>query len=424
MFKVLQNSWALLLGILLLMLGNGLQGSLLALSGPDRGFSVSEMSFVMSAYFLGFFGGSRTAPYLIKQVGHVRVFAALASLVSAILILYATIPAVWAWFILRVMIGFCFSGIYVVAESWLNNTASNEVRGQTLSLYLVVQMLGIVSAQFMLNIGDPNEYLLFVIPSVLISFSFLPILLSVSPVPVYEATKPMTIFELYRVSPLGCVGALLLGAIFAGLFGMGALYGKLSGLEKSEIALFVAMIYIGGMLMQYPIGLLSDRMDRRVLIAALSCACGVLTFLSIGFLDDFLVLLAVAFLIGGVANPLYSLFIAYTNDFLDYDNMAAASGGLIFLNGIGAVAGPLVVGWIMNQLGPVGFFYYLAGLLLMIGAYALYRMTRRATAGAVEEAAPYVPVTLVSSPVAVDAAREVAIEMAQEEEACESPENR
>ena len=189
MLQVLSNTWALLLGMFLLMIGNGLQGTLLGVRGEIEGFSNLEMSIVMSAYFVGFLGASRVVPEMIRRVGHVRVFAALGSFVSAVLILYPAIPHPVAWAIGRAIIGFSFCGVYVTAESWLNNGASNENRGQALSLYMVVQMIGIVSAQGMLLLADPSGYILFVVISVLVSISFAPILLSISPTPAFEATK-------------------------------------------------------------------------------------------------------------------------------------------------------------------------------------------------------------------------------------------
>lgn len=211
MFYVFTGSWALLLGMLLLMVGNGVQGTLLGIRGAIEGFSTFQMSIVMSAYFLGFLFGSRAAPELIRRVGHVRVFAALGSLISAVLVLYAAIPDWIVWALLRVLIGFCFSGVYVTAESWLNNASTNENRGQTLSLYMIVQMVGIISAQALINFADPAGFLLFVIPSVLVSLAFAPILLSVSPAPTFGTTKSMSIRQLYDVSPLGVVGIFLMG---------------------------------------------------------------------------------------------------------------------------------------------------------------------------------------------------------------------
>ena len=177
MMQVLGSAWALLLGLMLLMVGNGLQGTLLGVRGQIEGFTTFEMSIVMSGYFLGFLGGSRATPEMIRRVGHVRVFAALGSFISAILILYPTIAHPVAWTIMRILIGFCFSGVYVTAESWLNNAATNENRGKALSLYMLVQVLGIIIAQGLLLVADPSGFVLFVIPSVLVSIAFAPILL-------------------------------------------------------------------------------------------------------------------------------------------------------------------------------------------------------------------------------------------------------
>ena len=213
MIKVLGASWALFLGMFMLMVGNGLQGTLLGLRGAAEDFSAFQMSFVMSAYFVGFLGGSRLAPEMIRRVGHVRVFAALGSMISAVLILYPVLPEVWAWTLGRVVIGFCFSGVYVTAESWLNNAATNETRGQALSVYMIVQMGGIVAAQAIISQGDVSGYTLFIIPSVLVSLAFAPILLSVVPTPAFDSTKPMRLRDLIKASPLASVGMFLLGGV-------------------------------------------------------------------------------------------------------------------------------------------------------------------------------------------------------------------
>ena len=209
MFQVLSRSWALLIGMMLLMVGNGLQGTLLGVRGGIEGFSTFEMSIVMSAYFAGFLGGSRLAPEMIRRVGHVRVFAALASFISAILILYPAFAHPVAWALGRVVIGFCFSGVYVTAESWLNNSSDNANRGKALSVYMIVQMFGIVSAQALLAMGDASGYALFILSSVLVSISFAPILLSISPTPAFETAKPMPLKTLLETSPLGCWGMFL-----------------------------------------------------------------------------------------------------------------------------------------------------------------------------------------------------------------------
>ena len=367
MLIVLRNAWALLLGIMLLMLGNGMQGTLLGIRGNLEHFTTLQMSFVMSAYFLGFLFGSRMAPDMIRRVGHVRVFAALGSMISAVLIMYAVAPNWIAWVVMRVLIGFSFSGVYITAESWLNSASTNETRGQALSLYLIMQMVGIIMAQILLNVGDPSGFILFVIPSILVSLAFTPILLTVSQAPAFELTKPLSFRRLYEASPLGCVGMFLLGGVFSAQFGMASVWGTQAGLSVKEISIFVAFIYVGGLVLQYPIGWFSDRMDRRGLVLGLSAMGAAVLMLPIvwsAFAGQvpFVVLVMVGALGGGISNPLYSLLVAYVNDYLDNSDMAAASAGLIFINGLGAITGPVITGWIMAQVGPNGFFLFMAVL--------------------------------------------------------------
>ncbi len=415
MLQVLNTSWALLLGIGLMMIGNGLQSSLLGVRGDLAGFSPFVLSVVMSGYFLGFLFASRMTPGMIRRVGHVRVFAALGSLISAVLILFPALTDPIAWTLGRVLLGFCFCGVYVTAESWLNNNATNETRGQALSLYMIVQMGGIIAAQALLVIPDASGFLLFVIPSVLVSIAFAPILLSISPTPAFDSTKPMSLKALYTTSPLGFVGMFLLGGIFAAQFGMAAVYGAQVGLSLSQISMFVASFYVGALMLQYPLGFLSDRMDRRVLVTAVSAMGASAAVVAVFFGGIFEVLLIVGFLIGGASNPLYSLLIAYTNDFLDRDDMASASAGLLFVNGLGAITGPLLIGWIMETLGPWGFFVLIAALLAAIAVYGLYRMTQRA-APAVADTSSYAPIVPTGSPVAVEVAQEYALEFAEAQE--------
>ncbi|WP_424932111.1 MFS transporter [Amaricoccus macauensis] len=413
MVLVIRQSWPLLLGLLLLLVGNGIQGTLLGIRGALEGLDPTTMSWIMSAYFAGFLLGSRRAPILIRNVGHVRVFAALASMISAVFILYAAAPTAWSWILMRFVVGFCFSGVYVVTESWLNESSTNETRGMALSLYMVVQMLGMISAQGILNFGDPSGYSLFILMSVLVSVSFLPILLSVTPAPAFQTTKPMTLRELYRASPLGCIGIFLLGGVFSGLIGMSAVFGTEQGLTVGQISLFVAAIYAGGLALQIPIGAASDRIDRRVLITMLAVIGVVVGSIAFPFSDRFAVIVALGALFGAVANPLYSLLIAYTNDYLDPSDMAAASGGMLFLNGVGATIGPIFIGWMMRTWGAEAFFVYLIALLAILGGFAAYRMTKRASA---DDTIPYRAISPTASPVAFEANQEVAIEIAEAHE--------
>jgi MFS family permease len=406
---VLKQSWALMLGMLLLMLGNGLQGSLLGVRGSLDGINSATLGLVMSAYFIGFLAGSWYSPVMLRRVGHVRVFAALGSLASAAFILYAVYVDPLSWFVLRLVVGFCFSGIYVVAESWLNHSATNETRGQTLSMYLIVQMSGMVLGQLLLNAADPSGYNLFVLISVLVSISFAPILLSTSPTPQHDAARSMTLRRLIAVSPLACVGMFLLGGVFSALFAMSSVYATAIGLSVASTSAFITAIFLGGLTLQYPIGWLSDRIDRRWLIIA-AAGVGMLTCIVAPFVGAQLQwLIACAFVIGGIASPMYGLLLAYANDYLDVEDMPSASSGLLFINGSGAVAGPVIVGRAMETAGPASFFVIIGVLYACIAAYALWRMTQREHI-VVDSPAPYVAVTSRTSAFATG----IAVELADE----------
>ena len=405
MLKVIATTWPLLLGVMLLMVGNGIQGSLLGIRGTIEGFQTFELSVVMSAYFAGFLIGSQMVPGMIRRVGHVRVFAAFGSTISAVLVVYPVMPDWIVWSLLRAVIGFSFCGVYITAESWLNNTATNETRGQALSAYMIVQMIGIISSQFLLNVASPSSFTLFVIPSVLVSLAFIPILVTVTQTPTFETTSRLGFAALFRISPLGCMGMLLTGGIFAAMFGMASVWGSKSGLSVREISMFIGAMYLGGLILQYPIGWLSDRRDRRQIILWISIISAVAMLLPTLVDLPFVALLGVAMVLGGLTNPLYSLLIAYTNDFLTKDQMAAASSGMLFLNGLGAIFGPLATGWIMEMIGPRGFFLYIALNFIGLAVYALWRMTRRAAPGVT---GVYAAVSPTASALAVGAGMEEA----------------
>ncbi len=415
MGAVFSGVWALLLGIVLIMLGNGMHFTLIGLRGGVEGFSASELAIVTSGYFVGFLSGARYTPILIHRVGHVRVFAALGSFMSAGLIALPLLADPWAWTVLRLVIGFCMSGIYVVSESWLNNAANNETRGKVLSAYMIAQTLGIIGAQGLLTLGDAASSTLFIVASIFVSISFAPILLSVAPAPVVQVTRRMSLRELLSGSPLGTVGIFLLGSVYAIQTGMGAVFGTIIGLTATQIALFIATLFIGALILQYPIGWLSDRMDRRKLIFGGACAGAASCALGWASGGDLWLLLASAFLAGGVTTPLYSLFLAYTNDYLSKEDMPAASGGLVFVFGVGAIGGPLITGWAMQWIDPYAFWQVLGAIFAFIAIYALYRMTQRA-AIPMEETESYINVLPTTSAVAVEAAGEWASENAEEAE--------
>lgn len=419
MIKVLSGVWALLLGIVLIMLGNGMHFTLIGLRGGIEGFSSTELAIVTSGYFLGFLSGARLTPLMIQRVGHVRVFAALGSFMSAALIALPLLTEPWAWTVLRILVGFCMSGIYVAAESWLNAAATNETRGKVLSAYMIAQTLGIIGAQGLLTLGDAGTSVLFICASILVSVSFAPILLSAAVVPAVEVARPMPLRDLFKGSPLGAVGIFLLGSVYATQSGMGAVFGTQIDLTATQISLFIAMLFAGALVMQYPIGWLSDRMDRRRLIfglAAMGAAACLLGWVTDGGLWA---LMVAAFFAGGVTTPLYALLLAYTNDALSASDMPAASGGLVFTFGLGAIAGPLVTGWAMERFDPQAFWLVLAVTFVTTALYALYRMTQR-TIATVDETDSYLNVLPTASPIAVEAAGEWAVENAEAEREAET----
>lgn len=415
MLKNLAGVGALLLGILLIMLGNGMHFTLIGLRGGLEGFTATELAVVTSGYFIGFLAGAHFSPRLIRHVGHVRVFAAMGSFMSAALIAFPLLIEPVSWVLLRILIGFSMSGIYVTAESWLNNAASNDNRGKVLSAYMIAQTIGIIGAQALLTLGDVATSALFMGASILVSISFAPILLSATPVPAVAITRSMSLRELYKSSPLGTVGIFLLGIIYATQSGMGAVFGSQIGLSAAQTALFVAMLFAGALMFQYPIGWLSDRMDRRKLICiaagigGLSCMLGWLS-------KDILVpLMLTTFLAGGMTTPLYALFLAHTNDSLSSGDLPGASGGLVFTFGLGAIAGPLLTGWAMEHFGPY-FFWPVLGLTFMIvSAYARYRMTTPSKVTQ-EKTESYLGVVPGPSQVAVEAATNWSAEQVDEEQ--------
>jgi len=414
MIEVIKNSWALLIGMLLLMLGNGLQGTLLGVRGAIESIDSATLGYVMSAYFVGFLAGSQITPVLLQRVGHVRVFAAFGSLVSAAFILYGTFVHPLAWLVLRLIVGVCFSGLYVVAESWMNNSASNDTRGQALSMYMIVQMVGMILGQLLLNLADPKGYDLFVLLTVLVSLAVAPILLSSSPAPVHETTAPMKLRDLVAASPLASIGMFLLGGVYSILFAMAPVYAVAQGLSVGDVSIFVTFIFTGAMLFQYPIGWFSDRVDRRHLIVGLT-ALGSVAAVAGAMLDtQYFVLLAIALILGGAASPLYSLLVAHANDYLEVEQMPAASGGLLFLNGFGAMGGPIIAGALMTYFGNHWFFITIAVLMMAVCIYGTYRMTQRDTVD-IDDQAPMMPISARTTAVLTDIATEIVIEQVEDE---------
>jgi MFS family permease len=383
---------ALFFGIALMMAANGLQGSLLGLRASIEGFDTSVLGIVMSGYFVGFLAGSLFAPRVVSKVGHVRVFAALASLASISILVHSVFIDPWVWGGMRIVTGFCYAGLYIVAESWLNDMSDNANRGKMLSVYMVVQMGAVAGGQYLLGLSDPSGANLFMLIAVLVSLAVLPLCLSASRTPDFSAPEAMSFKELFRLSPLGSSGMVMSGVANGALFGFGAIYAQRAGFTVPEISTFMAAMFLGGMVLQWPIGRMSDRMDRRFVIMIVTTAATIVAFgaslipepapLNMqpgGGAEDRVIwpILGAAALFGGLSIPHYSLFTAHVNDRVPIRKMVAASSALVFLNGAGAIVGPNLAALMMGQFGPSGFFLTLAGVHGVIAIMTGLRMFRR-----------------------------------------------
>ncbi len=394
--------WALLLGIALLNLGDGLQATLLGVRAALERFPTPATGLLMSAFYVGFLVGSLATARTVERVGHIRVFGALASLASAAALVYSVFVTPSAWALLRFVSGVCFAGLYIVAESWLNDRASNETRGQLLSIYMLVTYGGIAAGQLLLNVAHPSGYQLFILTSVLISVALVPLLLSAGDAPGFEHATPLKARALYRLSPLGVVATALSGMSSAILFSMGPVYAEGIGLSVRDISYFMTAAVVGCLLLQWPVGRLSDRFDRRRVLACVTFLAALAAAVAVpaASASNAALLVAVA-CFGGLALPMYALAIAHANDFLEPGEMIAASGALVLASGVGAVLGPVSASALMQTTGANGFWWSLAAIHAFIGAFALYRMLRRA-AKPLTDQGDYHPVAAHASAVAVD----------------------
>jgi MFS family permease len=380
------NTWPLLLGMGILMLGSGLQSTLLGLRATLEGFPTTVTGFVMSCYYLGFLVGTRLAPRLLPRVGHVRVFAALAALASVAILVQASWVHPVPWAAMRALSGVCFAGIYVVAESWLNHRASRTNRGRLLALYMLVLYVGLASAQFLLLLSGPETASPFMLVSALISLAMVPILASAQHTPEPAVPQPVRYADLYRNSPLAVTAVAVSGLVSSIIFSMGPVYARLSGSGTARVAQFMAVSILAAVLTQYPVGRLSDRTDRRTVIAG---ACVLATaaagsIVAFGPLPRVLFLLLAA-LFSGAALTLYSLAVSHINDQLQPTQMVAASSALLLINGMAAAVGPLLAGSLMSAFGPGAYFGTLATLTGFLTVYDLWRKSRRSPVPAAQK---------------------------------------
>ena len=377
MYNLLKGTWALFFGVGMMMLANGLQGSLIGIRASLEGYSASAAGIILTGYYAGFLLGALYIPQRIKNVGHVRTFAALASIASISILIHSLHISFFGWFIMRFISGMCFVGLYTVAESWVNDLSDNEHRGQALSVYMIVSMAGSAFGQLFLNIADPETATLFMIVSVLISISLVPILIVVSKQPDFSVAKFFTVKELYKASPLGVVTSIMTGLAHGTLWGIGSIYGLKNGLSIEQVSIFMFTFVIGGAINQYPVGYLSDKYDRRTIIVIVAFLASIFSVLAVLIGSSFIALIIITFIFGGLTVPLYPLAIAHTNDFLEKDEMVAASAGIQLAAGIGLTIGPIIGGLSIDFIGASGFWIYLFLIHALLGVFGLFRMQVR-----------------------------------------------
>jgi MFS family permease len=368
----------LLLAVFILSVGHGLHGSLVGVRAQAENFNAATTGLIMSGYFAGLLASSSVTPRIVQSVGHIRVFAAFASVVStAVMLIPLWINPVW-WFVMRFVAGLCTSGLFIVCESWLNSASTNQNRGRLLSVYMIVTYAAMGFGQFLLNVTDTSGFSRFIVVSALLSLALVPLTLLPSETPNLAGTRKVSIREIYRASPLAIIACFASGLAQSAFFSMGAVYGLMQGLSLPYISIMLALPPLAVILSQYPAGLLSDRYDRRTIVMLMSAATALIAAISIPAAAVSHIALIVLFTVfGGIALPIYSLVVAHANDHLDKEQMLGASGKLVLLYGLGAMAGPSLAGEFMQWLGTSGFMTYMVIIYVIMAVHALWRRTQK-----------------------------------------------
>jgi len=391
MGKLLKNSWSLFAGYFVLIIAHGFQGNLIGVRSVIEEFNFIATGAMMSGYFVGYFTGANTIPKLVGKVGHIRVFAAFASMASLSILIHAVFVDPIIWTLARIITGYSLVGIFIVMESWLNDRANNRTRGQLLSIYMFITLIGIALGTLLLNFSSPDKYEPFILVSLLLSFALIPILLTKRKAPKFKKLGYIDVKGLYKTSPLASVSMFCTGLIHSALFSLGAVYAAAMNFTIFEISLLLFVITVSGGIFQWPIGYYSDKSDRRVIIIFCTFFAALFSFMSIFAsgtslenmylassvgVDKIMFFIYVA-LYAGMAIPLFTLNLAYVNDYITKEKFVAAGGGMQIIFGMGAIAGPILCSLMMNKLGTNGFFIHLLIFHLVIGLFGLYRITKR-----------------------------------------------
>lgn len=364
----------ILVSVALMILGSGALGTLIGIRLTGQGQGAIVVGVITAAYYAGLSLGSLQCFRLIKRVGHIRAFAAFASIFSAATLGHAIAPDIYVWTVLRFIEGVCLAGIYMCVESWLNDHATNETRGKILSQYMVTLYTAMAASQQLINFDEPGAPLLFMTIAILLSLSLVPISLTRASAPKLPEVSSLGMRELYEASPLGIVGVFLSGALTGSLYGLGPVFAAQSGFGVSGTAMFMTVLIAGGVFLQWPLGRLSDVFDRRRVIIALSSALAVAGILLVLLPDNDSVVFPVLVLTaGGLVFSLYPMSMAHTNDHIPKEQMVGASGGLILLNSFGAILGPLVASSVMSASGPIGLFLFVSIAAVILSSFGFWR---------------------------------------------------
>ena len=394
MWNALRRHRVLFFSIGLMMTGTGLQNTLIALRGAAEGFSQSEIGFIMASFFIGFLVSALTAGRYIANVGHIRVFAALSALCSITILLHTVFVSAWQWMLIRFITGFCISGLYIICESWLNAQSNNQDRGQAMAVYLMTIYGSGMIGQLFFNFIAPTSFLLFSITSISISLASIPLLLTrIKAPPIEEQQETMSLFKLYRRSPLGFIGVFAASFCVGVLTSLAPVYAVNNGIIESRAAWVVMALNLGALLFTLPIGRLSDKFDRRIILAGASLI-GCTAAVAAPFVGNNLVLLLPLFVLaGGFILPLSGMSTAYINDWLERGEIVPAASTIVLVAGLGAILGPMITGFLMQTLANQAFFICVGAVMGSFFVFALYRMTQRSTDTMHDQSVTFTPIT-------------------------------
>lgn len=401
--RILSSVGSLLTSIGIMTLGGSLLGILLPLNMHAAGLSTETAGLVMAAYFGGMLAGSVYGRRIIGRVGHIRAYAGFGAIVAALILGHGLWLNGAAWAALRFVHGFCGAGLSATLESWLHERSDNRSRGRVLGIYLIIAYAAVIGGQLSVNLWHIESLQGYAVAALLTCLALVPVLLTRIAAPDLSGIEPLGFYALYKASPLAVVGCVASGMMMGTYFGLGALFASDIGLNVLGVSLFTGSVMFGALALQWPIGRLSDRVERRrVLLGVLATVVAVCAVAAVAGHDGLgiLGLMALGALLGGTASSVYPLATAQAFDHLPRARYVAASGGLLLAYAIGAAIGPASCGRVMAMFGPYAFFGFIGSVAAALALFVAYRMTRRAAVPVAEQEA--VVVVPRNSPLAAE----------------------